>query len=812
MRKYKTMKRLILYLAILTLACNTIISAAWAVTPAPPQAAPVPVYDGYKTVEVLEFWRWWEADDNDYVYTICPSDIAHHMAERWSHSYTGWYISPVQVPPLIPLYRLWNRSSHDHLFSVDFNEVRHAAYSEGYLYEGIAGYVAPLGVTLPQAKTIQRTYYPDTSCHSLQFQAYRRGIQGFGDIAEGPIFQAFTPFENVPDDLRAPVVGVPGAPWELSASAAAPTRVDLSWKNNSNYSQGIKVLRKEGFQGSYQTIVTLPPQTESYADTEVSSNQSYSYQVVAYNAYGDSSPTNEVTIKTPIQRPEAPSQLIAEAVNSTTIKLKWQDNSNNEYDFTVERKSEGSKFTMINRIPANSTAYTDSTVEAGKTYTYRVRSWRHLVSSNPSNEATVKTPFSYTLPGGSAPGGVHVIEAGLLPKAPSELSAKAGEGKSICLEWSDNANNEQGYRVERFNGQEFVQVADLAANTEAYTDNDIDYGNTYRYRVKAYNNGGVSQPSNEDEVTIYDYAGLGSTGKVIGIVQPLPLPEAPEALKAQAASASSVLVSWQDKSSNENGFELERKTAGGAFQKIGVLPAGAVSYIDSGLDAGTKYTYRIRSFNNTGYSEYSREVPLTIIAAGKIMLPSQIEGSAPITLPGQGQTGYTIPGKSGYTIPGNTVNDNTGDLPDGKTDGSGTESPGTANQVTVVLTVDQAEYFINGQSRQMDAAPVIIESRTMLPVRAVVEALGGTMAWDPAEQKATAALADKTVSVWVGRAMAEAGGRKLQIDPGNPRVMPVIVPPGRTLLPLRFITENLGCRVEWEPTAMTITILYPDVQ
>jgi titin len=799
MRKYKTMKRLVLYLAILTLTCNTIIPAAWAVTPAPPQAEPVPVYDGYKTVEVIEFWRWWKADDNDYVYTICPSDIAHHMAERWSHSYTGWYISPVQVPPLIPLYRLWNSSSHDHLFSVDINEVRHAASSQGYTYEGIAGYVAPLGVTLPQAKTIQRTYYPDTSCHSLQFQAYRGGIQGFGDIAEGPIFQAFISLENVPDDLRAPVVGVPGAPWGLSASAATPTRVDLSWNNISNYSQGIKVLRKEGAHGSYQTIATLPPQTESYADTEVSSNQSYSYKVVAYNAYGDSSPTNEVTIKTPIRKPEAPSQLVAEAVNSTTIKLKWQDNSNNEYDFTVERKSEGSKFTMINRIPANSTTYTDSTVEANKTYTYRVRSWRHLVASDPSNEATVKTPFSYTLPGGSAPGGVHVIEAGLLPKAPSELSAKAGEGKSIRLEWSDNANNERGYRVERFNGQEFVQIADLAANTEAYTDTDIDYGNTYRYRVKAYNNGGVSQPSNEDEVTIYDYAGLGSTGKVIGIVQPLPLPEAPEALKVQAASASSALISWQDKSSNENGFELERKTAGGAFQKIGVLPAGAVSFIDSGLAAGTKYTYRIRSFNNTGYSEYSREVPLTIIAEN-IMLPSQIEGSAPITLPGQGQTGYIIPGNTG---------NNTGDLPGGKTDGSGTESPGAADQITVVLTVDLAEYFINGQSRQMDAAPVIIENRTMLPVRAVVEALGGTMAWDPAQQKATAVLGDKTVSVWVGRAMAEAGGRTLQIDPGNPRVMPVIVPPGRTLLPLRFIAENLGCSVKWEPTARTITILYP---
>ena len=49
----------------------------------------------------------------------------------------------------------------------------------------------------------------------------------------------------------------------------------------------------------------------------------------------DSSPTNEVTIKTPIHGGSF--QLVAEAVNSTTIKLKWQDNSNNEYDFTVEK-------------------------------------------------------------------------------------------------------------------------------------------------------------------------------------------------------------------------------------------------------------------------------------------------------------------------------------------------------------------------------------------------------------------------------------------------------------------------------------------
>ena len=97
---------------------------------------------------------------------------------------------------------------------------------------------------------------------------------------------------------------------------------------------------------------------------------------------------------------------------------------------------------------------------------------------------------------------------------------------------------------------------------------------------------------------------------------------------------------------------------------------------------------------------------------------------------------YFMADKS-YTIPGNTGNDNTGDLPDGKTDGSGTESPGIADQVTVILTVNQAEYFINGESRQMDAAPVIIENRTMLPVRFIAENLGCSVKWEPTARTIT---------------------------------------------------------------------------
>lgn len=139
----------------------------------------------------------------------------------------------------------------------------------------------------------------------------------------------------------------------------------------------------------------------------------------------------------------------------------------------------------------------------------------------------------------------------------------------------------------------------------------------------------------------------------------------------------------------------------------------------------------------------------------------------------------------------------------------GTGIPAGSGSTTIKLTIDQTHYFVNDQARLMDAAPVIIENRTMLPVRSVVEDLGGEVGWDPDERKATAALGGKTVSVWVGSAMAEANGRMVQIDPDNPSVMPIIVPPGRTLLPLRFITESLGCSVEWDQSTRTVTILYP---
>ena len=125
----------------------------------------------------------------------------------------------------------------------------------------------------------------------------------------------------------------------------------------------------------------------------------------------------------------------------------------------------------------------------------------------------------------------------------------------------------------------------------------------------------------------------------------------------------------------------------------------------------------------------------------------------------------------------------------------------------IELQIGKPQFKVNNQTKILDAPPIIKNSRTLLPIRAVVEAMGGQVEWDPADRRVDITYEGKSINLWIGKNKAKVNGQEVMIDPSNPNVVPEITN-SRTMVPLRFVAESLGCHVEWLPNTKSIRITY----
>jgi len=426
------------------------------------------------------------------------------------------------------------------------------------------------------------TIYTDTGLTANTSYSYRvRATNAGGDSA----------YSNTTTATTLPTA--PAAPSGLTATAATSTSINLTWVRNSTNETGFKIERALG-TGAFSQVATAGAGATTYTDTGLTANTSYSYRVRATNSGGDSAYSNTATATTQAAGPPlAPSGLSATTSFSTSMTLTWTDNSTNETSFKIERALGAGAFSQVATVGAGVITYTDTGLSANTTYSYRVRASNGAGDSAYSNTATATT-----LPA--------------VPAAPSGLVATAASSSAINLSWVSNSTNETSFKIERALGAgAFSQVGTVGAGVTTYADSGLTAGTTYSYRVRASNSGGDSAYSNTATATTTVTA-----------------PAAPTGLVATAASSTAINLTWVSNSTNETSFKIERALGAGAFSQVGTVGAGVTSYADSGLTAGTTYSYRVRASNSAGDSAYSNTATATTPTVTAPAAPSGLVATA----------------------------------------------------------------------------------------------------------------------------------------------------------------------------------------
>jgi len=202
---------------------------------------------------------------------------------------------------------------------------------------------------------------------------------------------------------------------------------------------------------------------------------------------------NQVVTITDANVLHAPGNVLASQSENLSIILSWGHMSTNETEFVIERSLDLNFSKVVNfSIDNSSKTFTDIELDPFTAYYYRIKASNGEINSKASNIVSVTT------------------DSGEVIDAPTDLTGVVNSETSITLKWTDNADNEIGYTVQRslFNTfNKFVEY-DLTDNTSMFRNSNIEPNTTYYYRVRAYGTGSHSAFGNTVNLTTNVLLGL----------------------------------------------------------------------------------------------------------------------------------------------------------------------------------------------------------------------------------------------------------------------------------------------------------------
>jgi outer membrane protein assembly factor BamB len=295
---------------------------------------------------------------------------------------------------------------------------------------------------------------------------------------------------------------------------------------------------------------------------------------------------------------------------------------------------------------------------------------------------------------------------------------------------------------------------------------------------------------------------------------------APKILSIEA-SDKRVSIKWTQVESAKSYKLFRSLVSKDEYQLVKEVPQDITFYVDENVKNGVRYYYAIKSVDKSNNeSDYSEEVsivpqplPITVNLKDNSIVYEAIfdvlgraDPKAKLLVKGK-VTNLDSSGNFKATV-GVPVGTSIIDFKAYDTDGNLQELKVRVNYVAsslkIELRVDSKKVFVNSKEwpYELDVPPKIYNNRTFVPLRFLAETIGAEVNWYPTEKKITYKKGNTTIELWIGKKVVKVNGKELQID-----VAPFIEN-GRTLVPLRFISEPLGAKVIWNEQDRSIQLIF----
>lgn len=302
--------------------------------------------------------------------------------------------------------------------------------------------------------------------------------------------------------------------------------------------------------------------------------------------------------ETTSNNPQNPSALSSALVGGNSIRLSWTPQGSADY-FWIYRSTVGnpSYADILDIIPGSTSAYLSSNLQPGTTYYYRVRAVRNW------NEAPLTTAPATSLTTAGATGSPGGSTS---PGTANAFQVFNASTSTITLAWPlfTNVDQIKLYRSTQSADTSFTPLTTLSSLTTSYTDGGLTPSITYYYRLTTVKNN-IESPLNLSALAI------GTTTAFVYT----PPASAITSFIASSQAGSNIILNWSFSGSVDN-FHIFRNSYGsyGTFESVTLVPGTARAYIDTNLQAGATYYYRITSIVN-GVETSLTTAPQTLATA-----------------------------------------------------------------------------------------------------------------------------------------------------------------------------------------------------